>query len=128
MKIMTIKFQTGINPNHRKESNFQEQLTGLVMIEGELREAVVLRIYGTQARNYACLWYNNKEGFGSGSGSAGGYGYHRPSEAAHQAFIVAGVDVEHFGGRGSSSMESAVMALTKKLYPRRKVWVTRAHG
>ena len=47
---------------------------------------------------YACIWHNN----GSGSGYAGGYGYHKASAAAQAAITSSGIDLsEDIDGRGA---------------------------
>jgi len=123
-------FKDGINAkSHRRENNFMEQYTGFVLIDGELREIVTLRIYGTNAKNYACLWYNNIAEWASGSGSAGGYGYHRPSAAAQEAFDTAGVTLsECISGRGDSAIREAVEALAKAMFPRKKIFIHKSHA
>ena len=123
-------FKDGMSArSHRKKNNFMEQYTGFALIDGVLREIVILRIYGTNAKNYACLWYNNTDEWGSGSGSAGGYGYHRPSAAAQEAFEKAGVTLsEDINGRGDSAIREAVEALAKALFPRKKVFIHKSHA
>jgi hypothetical protein len=130
MEATVVEFKDGIKARaHRKEKSFMEQYSGIVIIDGELQEAVTLRLYGTNARNYACLWYNDKNAWGSGSGVAGGYGYHRPSAAAAEAFQSAGVQLTNdISGRGDRAIEEAVVALTKALYPFYRVHVVKAHG
>lgn len=126
-----VEFKYGLKAKaHRKENNFMEQFTGIVVDNDDVREAVVLRIYGTSARNTACLWYNNGENWADGSGSAGGYGYHRPSAAVQEALERAGVTLsEDISGRGDSAIRDAVQALLEKLYPDARVkTVLKAHA
>ena len=117
-KAASITFERGINAKaHRKENAFMQEYLGLAIVDGQIVTAVNCRIYGTNSRNYCCLWYNNKESWGSGSDYAGGYGYHRPSAAAG-AFEKAGVTLDtDISGRGHSALEDVVLALTKALYP-----------
>lgn len=126
-----VKRQDGINIKDRREDNYQESLLGVVVDDGKLKVVVDLRIYGTKSKNYACVWvHDNKHDIHcSGSGSAGGYGYHRPSAAASEAFAKAGIEFDsELSGRGDSVMEHAVYTIMKKLYPRNKiVEVLRAH-
>lgn len=100
----------GLKPSHRKENHFQEEIT---VFDGK-KEVVNLRIYGTGARNYACVWVKSPAHVVNGSGWAGGYGYHRPSAAAEEAFRAAGFTFdEHFGGCGESAMQDAAIAVAK---------------
>lgn len=123
--------QQAINIKHRKEDHYQESLLGVVVDDGKLKVVVDLRIYGTKAMNYACVWIQDSKHdvHCNGSGSAGGYGYHRPSAAASEAFYNAGVELDTpLAGRGDSIMEHAVEAVVRKLYPRNKiVEVLKAH-
>lgn len=129
LKIKSVKFLENFNRNHRKENHFMEQYTALILTKEGMREAVTLRVYGTQAMNYVCLWFNNGDQWASGTGSAGGYGYHRPSAAAAEALKKAGVELsERIHGQGDEVIREAVKALAKKLYPRRKVYIHKAHA
>lgn len=108
---------------HRKERNGFMQEYAAIVIPGpedyraKYRRAhavVTLRIYGTDARNYACIWTSGEapEHSRNGSGSAGGYGYHRPSAAAQEAINNAGfVLSQRIDGVGDSAIESAVLAV-----------------
>lgn len=132
MEIKSLNAKDAINSKaHRKEKNFMEEFIGLAVVDGKIKTAVNLRVYGTQARNTACLWVHN-EGWttsGSGSGSAGGYGYHRPSAAVAEAFEKAGIELSvDINGRGDTAVQDAVLALTEYLYPNTIVEVIKAHG
>lgn len=94
---------------------------------------VELRLYGTGNVNFACLWThvpgNTRADnpfpngvYTQGSGRAGGYGYHRPSAAAHEAIRNAGFTLltdsgEHadIGGVGDSAIEEALCAIAESL-------------
>lgn len=103
-----------------------------VMIRGkELESLVELRISSTSSAAYACAWLyspkvKDKDGhtvkdafWNSGSGRAGGYGYHRQSAAAESAFTRAGVKLsEAIGGRGDQAIREAVEAAGKALAPK----------
>jgi hypothetical protein len=119
MKVTKCEFLDGIQAKkHRKENNFQEEYLGLIVKDGEIFNAINCRFYGTQAKNYCCLWFNNGEKWASGSGSSGGYGYHRPSAAAEEALRSAGVQLtEHISGRGDSAIKDSLMSLLEYLYP-----------
>ena len=129
LKIKSVKFLENFNRNHRKENHFMEQYTALVSTKDGMREAVTLRVYGTKTMNYVCLWFNNGNQWAAGTGIAGGYGYHRPSAAAAEALTKAGVEFpERISGYGDEAIRDAVQALAKKLYPRKKVYIHKAHA
>ena len=118
------------NINHRKEKNFYMQYSGLVWDGEKIREAVTLRLYSTDARSYCCVWIGNNHDFHtSGSGYAGGYGYHRGSAAAAEAIEAAGYDLdEDIAGRGRSMVREAVEAIAESLYPGSPVCVLEANA
>lgn len=63
----------------------------------ELREIVDCRVYMGRSRNsstvYASLWVNTFDAHTSGTGSAGGYGYHKESAAIQDAITSAGIEL-----------------------------------
>ena len=116
--------KTKFTRSHRKEGKYYfNSYTAIVDgidYEGKptKKTPVELRLYGTGSKNYACLWVNDIKSniHTSGSGSAGGYGYHRPSAAAAEAIMNAGIDLsEHIDGRGESAIEEAVKAIAEAL-------------
>ena len=126
----TIKAdRNSINRSHRKENHFLSEISTFVMDGKELKNVVTLRIYGTNAKNYVCIWIYSDKIHTSGSGSAGGYGCHRPSEAAAEAISNAGIELSvDISGRGESTMIRAAEAITRACYPRRKVYSHEAHA
>ena len=118
--------ETNINVNHRKESHFAQQYTAVVFNGQCAYDAVTLRIYSTDAKSYCCLWVHDNCGwvngcrdsyYRSGSGSAGGYGYHRASAAAQKAIYNAGITLsEDIGGRGDAAIEEAVHAIAAAMW------------
>ena len=131
MKITSIKQLDGIQAKkHRKESSFYNSYKLIAIYKGELVEVADLRNYATSATNYACLWIHSKKNnfYTSGSGSAGGYGYHRESQASFEAFQSAGIEFNEFwGGSGDSSINRALNLLGKKL-GYRKLYVIKSHA
>lgn len=88
------------------------ELSALTIVDGKIKELGVLRMYGTQAANYVCLWIFTPERHLSASGKATGYGYHRPSEALAIACKNSGIELsEPIGGRGDTAMEDALKAI-----------------
>jgi len=98
----------GITEN-RKENHFTDEWTAILTDQdGKIKTPVTLRTYGTNAKNYACLWVNcSAKGIHTGAGgNAGGYGYHRPSASAYEAITKAGFKLaEAIDGRGDSAIE-----------------------
>jgi hypothetical protein len=118
----------GVNGKaHRKEGkcHFEsysiidpDRLWGRPNEDGGGQEApavIECRLYGTGARNYACIWVSKEPwGWSSGSGSAGGGGYHRPSAAAQEAIDNAGFSLSRpIDGRGPSAIVEALFAIAK---------------
>jgi hypothetical protein len=130
MKAVILSTGNSINRSHRKEDKFLEEISCFVMTkEKTLKNVVILRTYGTQAKNYVCLWAHGENKHTSGSGSAGGYGYHRPSAAAAEAISAAGIKInQNISGRGDTAIIEAAEAIAKTLYPRRKIYTHKAHG
>lgn len=110
----TINPKDGLKVSHKKENNFRRQISGLVIEDGRLKEIVCIRVYETNSRVYACAWVN---GIGaSGSGFAGGYGYHMGSAAAVAALNAAGITFdEGIAGVGYEAIEEAVKAIGSAL-------------
>lgn len=133
MKTLNITpTETGFNRNHRKENNFMESFELLTVDNGKIKHLATLRIYGTKAQNYAAIWIHDSKTniWTSGTGSAGGYGYHRPSAAAAEAIKSAGVKLSHsISGRGDRATEEALLSIGKFLRPRSKsLQVLKAHA
>lgn len=66
---------------------------GYKVITKDFKTLIDLRIYRTNSKNYVCIWISSKDNYGCGGGSAGGYGYHRPSQAVESAINDAGIDL-----------------------------------
>lgn len=116
--------KTKFTSSHRKEGKYYFDSYTIIVdgtdYKGEptKKTPVELRLYGTGNKNYACLWINDTKSNThiSGSGSAGGYGYHRPSAAAWEAINNAGIELsEDIAGRGDGAIESAVKAIAEAL-------------
>lgn len=126
------------NINHRKENHFTHQITAVAINkDGRAYDAVTLRIYSTDARSYACIWtasncsWNNaRDLWRNGSGSAGGYGYHRASAATAEAIYNAGIELsEDINGRGTCAMREAVEAIARAMWNDSvNIYITEAHA
>lgn len=117
--------KTKFSSFHRKENKvYFDSYTALapcVNYEGkaDLKAVVELRLYGTGNTNTAAIWVHSDELHTSGTGSAGGYGYHRPSAAASEAIRNAGFELDKdISGVGESAIEQAVKAIAESAgYP-----------
>lgn len=131
MKILSIDPKDNMNAKaHRREKNFQSSYLVIAYHKGELKQVLELRTYGTNKMNYACLWICNNKKFGymSGSGSAGGYGYHRTSCATMEAINKCGIRLDkNINGVGETAMETALITISKKL-GYRKIKLFKTHG
>jgi hypothetical protein len=118
-------------PSHRKEGKcFFSQIAVISLAEkpwmtGELSPQITLRLYGTGGKNFACLWIRGQDR--RGSGSAGGYGYHRPSAAAQEAIANAGITLANpIDGCGDEALREALLAIAKALKIKRAA-IVEAH-
>lgn len=133
--IAKITPREGNAGKYRKESGFLGAYILLVPADEDspfepiAKNAAEIRIYGTQARNYAAAWIHAKGVYACGGGMAGGYGYHRPSAAAANALKDAGVELENpISGVGESAIEGALYAIGVALgYPRESLQVLRIY-
>ena len=126
------------NINHRKENHFYKQITAVAINDRSAYDAVILRLYSTDARCYACLWTHgncswdgNADRWRNGSGTAGGYGYHRASAAAQEAIYNAGIELsEDIGGRGNEVMREAVEAIARAIWQDEnvRIYITEAYA
>lgn len=128
----TIKenYSGEITPSHRKDMLMTGYKLVTAMPDYKIKELVDARIYGTQARNYACVWIKRDGAWTAGSGYAGGYGYHRPSAALEVALEKAGVTLSsQIGGVGDDAMKEALYAVAEAMgYDRNKVSIITSHA
>ena len=116
-----LKIETKQN-GRMMDSRNREQISHLRFITPKFEEPITIRAWMSESRNasmvYASIWFHDRTGqiHGSGSGSAGGYGYHKESAAINGAFRDAGVTLKvSFGGCGDSSVRIAIESLARKL-------------
>lgn len=119
----------------------------IAMRNGELSEVITVRTYMSASRNAlvvkACVWVRPLEGdWSTGRGEAGGWGYHKESQAIYEAVTNAGIELYgdpyqrdarcnkerlYFGGTGGSAYEAVFKAIARAAgYKGRMTWVT--HG
>lgn len=112
------------NISTRKEEHFSREIVALSLDNDYLRPVVTCRIYATNAMHYACIWIAGKTINTSGTGRAGGYGYHRASAAVQDAITHSGIDLdESISGRGDSAIEYAIKALAELASPESKCYL-----
>jgi hypothetical protein len=106
--------------SNRKENAFCKQYSVYALDQLDCydkpNELVCLRIYGTDARAYACIWVHGRatNQYGYGGGHAGGYGYHRASAAAQEAIKDAGITLsESIDGCGEEAIRKAIEAIAE---------------
>jgi hypothetical protein len=117
--------ETRWTSSHRKEGKCFFSSMQVVSLsdkprnDGCLNSFIDCRLYGTGNLNTCCLWVRGVGLNGEctqGSGQAGGYGYHRPSEAMSRAIKNAGFTMsKDIGGVGESAMREALLAIAKCL-------------
>jgi hypothetical protein len=108
---------------HRKESSFYKQLSLCGVSKryqgrAEIYQFVQVRFYGNGSNCYCVVWLNDRKGgvYASGSGVAGGGGYHKESAAMGYALANAGVQFkEDMGGRGDSAMVDSLLCIGRKM-------------
>lgn len=114
--VLSFNPTRDLRTSHRKEKHFMGELALIDLDAGSV--VAVLRTYGTSTggSNTCCLWVWHGDKNANSSGHAGGYGYHRPSAAAAEAFKAAGFVLERdIAGVGDTAMEDAMRALAVHL-------------
>lgn len=128
MKVLEFNPVQAVDFKHRKENKFTESYILVAFDGGEFKEVIDLRVYNTDSRNYVCVWIRHNGKFASGSGWAQGYGYHRPSAAAAEALLKAGVKLDtSISGVGDSAVRDALTAIAVYL-GYKNYHIVKAHG
>ncbi len=110
---LTKEYHTGEIRQNRKEKHFYQQLT---VITPAMEDIIIARFYQATSICYCCLWVHSKKSkyYLSGGGKAGGYGYHKPSQALEEAIHDATIELsESIGGYGDDAMERALTAIAR---------------
>ena len=109
--------------NARRNNGFDREIAVLDPATG--RAIVTARIYYPGTVAYCSLWVSG----GRGQGSAGGYGYHKPSAALADAIQDAGIVLDRsISGVGDSAMTEACEAIARALTGKRRFIVHVAHA
>lgn len=107
--------------NARDKQSLIHQYTVLGIVDGEIRSLVEARVYMSASRRAermtAILWVHGKN-YASGSGYAGGYGYHKSSAAVGNAIDAAGFELDtHIHGGGESALVDGLKAVALAAWP-----------
>jgi hypothetical protein len=83
--------------NHSGKKELIDSINIIGKLNGQLRTIVTARFYMGKSASasvvYCSLWVNAGENSTSGKGSAGGYGYHKESQALQYAIESAGISL-----------------------------------
>lgn len=100
----------------RQEKYIYKGYKAICIDGGEMRELVDLRIGATNDVCYASVWVKVPDCWACGTGKAGGYGYHKGSAAAAEAFYNAGMQFdEEVPGAGNGAILDAVQAAGERV-------------
>lgn len=128
---MKIKAQIVKKAENAKRPDNKELVSAFSLVvrlpSGDLREVVTARCYMGRSANasvvHAVIWVRCADGhWTSGSGSAGGYGYHKESAAIADAVKSAGIELKDldrkdrwfdFGGTGHSYYPQVFEAIAR---------------
>ncbi len=116
MNIVKLNLRSGTISRKRESFALVGYFVAVDLATG--KEPVTLRIYHPRKGStaLACVWISAGDAYGYGSGTAGGYGYHKASAAAESAFRAAGVEFDvGIAGAGDSAIRSAIMAVCARL-------------
>lgn len=115
----------------REEKHFYHGYKVVSIIENELIELVDARLGATDGNHYCTVWLNTRyiepefyfeNGFAYASAKAGGYGYHKASQALESAMWRAGMKFEiGCGGMGSQCMRDVLLAAGEYLAPKNAI-------
>ena len=105
----------GKNYGHKKEL-----IQTFNVITDTLKEIVTVRCYMGRSANasvvYASIWITAPDYHGSGTGKAGGYGYHKPSAAIGGAIASAGIGLsKDISGVGNGAIHEALGAIAETM-------------
>lgn len=126
-----IVSQESNGKNHGDKRELVSAYSVIALIGCELREVVTARAYMGRSASastvYASIWVSGKGVYTAGSGSAGGYGYHKESAAFAAAIRSAGIELDaDIAGRGEGAMRDAFEAIARAIGARGKL-ITVSH-
>ena len=105
----------GKNYGHKKEL-----IQTFNVITDTLKEIITVRCYMGRSASasvvYASIWINSPDYHGSGTGKAGGYGYHKISAAISEAILSAGIELsKDISGVGNDAIHEALCAIAEAM-------------
>ena len=105
----------GKNYGHKKEL-----IQTFNVITDTLKEIITARCYMGRSASasvvYASIWITAPDYHGSGTGKAGGYGYHKPSAAIGDAIASAGIELsKDVHGVGNGAIHDALGAIAETM-------------
>ena len=113
-----------ISSNHRRKKGFTE---GYKLFNLQREQIIDCRIYWGTTNCYAVLWVSHKGVYLSGSGVAGGHGYHKQSAAVSGAIQKCGIELnEAISGRGERAIKDAFKAIGRA-FGYRKLQLVKIH-
>jgi hypothetical protein len=103
-----------------KEKELIRSWNVIVNSNDGLKNIITARCYmgrsASASTMYASIWIYDEKHHTSGSGKAGGYGYHKQSAAISDAIESAGIELnEDISGRGDSAIKEALEAIAATL-------------
>lgn len=104
--------------NYSGEKELVNSLALVAATRTGLEEVISARFYMGRSNSasvvYASIWVRGKNRWISGTGSAGGYGYHKESAALDSAIRSAGIKLSSpINGAGDGAMREALNAIAK---------------
>ena len=117
--------KTRLSNNQKLRKNgFTE---GYKLFNLQQEQILDLRIYWGSVNCYAVLWVSHKGIYLSGSGVAGGHGYHKQSAAVSEAINNCGIELsERMAGAGDGKIREAIEEIGKA-FGYRKLHIVRIH-
>ena len=119
MKAQIVNTQSNaVNYGNKKE--LVNSWSVIVNSEDGLKNIITARCCMGRSANastvYASIWVHGKDHQTSGTGKAGGYGYHKQSAAISEAIKSAGITLDKdISGMGDSAIEEALEAIAQAL-------------
>jgi hypothetical protein len=137
--MLKAKFEGKDRTNARNYSGEKEKVSSYTLVavyKGKIEMPVTVVCYMGRSASasvvYASIWVHGKEVYRSGSGSAGGYGYHKESTAIQEAISSAGIVLygsaysrqgeavdykkkAYIGGVGDYAIKEAIYAIGRAL-------------
>lgn len=118
-KLPAENIETARNYSSEKETH--NVMHVVAATRDGMRQIITCRFYSARSRgasvHHCSVWFTGKASrYGSGTGKAGGYGYHKDSAALAAALLAAGVTLGYsISGVGNSAMRDALRALAAAL-------------